>query len=69
MSAPADVPVGGTTGLCHQSSEAITLAATWYRANRYACPRPVVPALQRRFGLSIAEAISALREANGKAGA
>ncbi len=68
MSGPADVPVGGTTGLCHQSSEAITLAANWYRANRDTCPRPVVPMLQQRFGLTIAETISALREANGRKG-
>lgn len=58
-----DQPIGGTTGLCHQSSEAIGNAAAWYAANRETCERPIVPALRRRFGLTAAEACAALSEA------
>jgi hypothetical protein len=57
------LPVGGTTGLCHQSSVAIEQAAAWYRDNREAVERPLIPALRRRFGLSAHEAVMALREA------
>jgi hypothetical protein len=56
--------VGGTTGLCHQSSEAIGQAAAWYREHRATVERPLVPALRRRFGLTSHEAVMALREAN-----
>lgn len=58
-----NLPIGGTTGLCHQSSEAIGEAATWYREHRDTCERPIVPALKRRFGLTSAEAVFAMREA------
>ncbi|GAB5460884.1 MAG: hypothetical protein HoeaKO_09750 [Hoeflea alexandrii] len=58
-----DQPIGGTTGLCHQSTEAIGNAATWYAANRDTCEQPIVPALRRRFGLTAAEACAALSEA------
>jgi hypothetical protein len=61
----ADVPIGGTTGLCHEASAAISEAAAWYRANRYTCERPLIPALQRRFGLSVTDVLAALKEARG----
>lgn len=60
-----DQPIGGTTGLCHQSSAAIGNAAAWYAEHRDTCERPIVPALRRRFGLSTLEACQALREARG----
>lgn len=56
--------VGGSTGLCHQSTVAIEQAAAWYRENRATAERPLIPALRRRFGLTAHEAIMALREAN-----
>lgn len=63
MGAGDEVPVGGTTGLCHESNEAISEAARWLAANRPTCERPVVPALRRRFGLTVQEAVCAVREA------
>jgi len=59
------VPVGGTTGLCHETSAVIDVAAQWYAANRQACQRPVIPVLKRMFGLSALEAILAIRAADG----
>jgi hypothetical protein len=61
----ADLPVGGTTGLSHQSSVSIEQAAAWYRDHRYTAERPLIPALRRRFGLTAHEAVMALREAKG----
>lgn len=58
-----EVPVGGTTGLCHENTAAISEAARWYAAHRDQCERPVIPALRRRFGLTAHEAVCALREA------
>ena len=57
------VPIGGSTGLCHESTEAIGEAAAWYAAHRYECERPIVLALRRRFGLTSYEAVLALAEA------
>ena len=59
----ASLPIGGTTGLCQQSTAAIDEAATWYAANDSLCERPIIPALRRRFGLTAHEAVMALREA------
>jgi len=58
-----NLPIGGTTGACHQSSAAIEMAATWYRANAASCEHPIIPALRSRFGLTPLQAIAALREA------
>lgn len=58
-----NLPVGGSTGLCHQSSAAIEIAAAWYRAHAAECEHPVIPALRRRFGLTPLQAIAVLREA------
>jgi len=60
---PPSLPVGRTTGLCHQSSAAIEIAAAWYRAHGATCEHPVIPALRRRFGLTPLQAIVVLREA------
>jgi hypothetical protein len=65
MSSRLDLPIGGTTGLCHETSAVISEAAAWYRDHRYDCERPVVPALRRRFGLTVTEALAAMREARG----
>ena len=58
-----ECPIGGTTGLRHQSSEAIGQAAAWYVGNADYCERPLIPALRRRFGLTPHEAVTALRDA------
>ena len=49
----------------HAGGPAATHAGLWYAENRYICPRPVVPALRRMFGLSTLEAVQAIRVANG----
>lgn len=49
----------------HAGGPAATRAGLWYAENRYTCPRPVVPALRRMFGLSTLEAVQAIRVANG----
>ncbi|MCV0395437.1 MAG: hypothetical protein K5872_22075 [Rhizobiaceae bacterium] len=36
-------------------------AANWYAAHRDEAPRPLVPNLARRFGLTTAEAVAALK--------
>ena len=59
-----EAPVGGSTGLCHQSTEAISEATAWYRANRDLCDKPPIVSLKSRFGLTAQEAIYAIREAN-----
>ena len=60
-----DLPIGGTTGLDHESSGAIDLAAQWL-ATRPAGgePRPVIPALRAQFGLTAVEACQAIKEAD-----
>jgi hypothetical protein len=58
-----NLPIGGTTGLCHQSSAAIEIAAAWYRMHSADCGRPIIPALRARFGLTPLQAIAVLREA------
>lgn len=61
-----DLPIGDTTGICHESSAAIDEAAAWYCKNRDTCERPVVIALRRRFGLSPHDAVRAIAVANGR---
>lgn len=53
----------GPTGLCHQASAAIDIAAAWYRANATTCEHPIIPTLRNRFGLTPLQAIAVLREA------
>lgn len=53
------VPVGGTTGLSHEHSCAVELAAQWYSEQRPR-PSPAVPAIREKFGLSAMEACEAL---------
>jgi hypothetical protein len=61
----ATIPVGGTTGLSHEHSAAIETAAEWLASTPQAeRPRPIVPHLQRTFGLSAIEAVQAIRESN-----
>lgn len=61
MIAP-DLPIGGTTGLSHEHSAAVELAARFLRTvpppER---PRPLVPALKAMFNLTSVEAVEAIR--------
>jgi hypothetical protein len=58
------VPVGGSTGHCHESSAAVGEAAAWLAVTPAdALPHPIIPALRERFGLTIGEACAACREA------
>lgn len=52
------------TGLCHESTEQISIAAVWYRQHRIECPRPIIRHLRQRFGLSPLQACEALSEAS-----
>lgn len=53
------ISTGGTTGHSHEHSSAIEQAAIWF-ADQKEPPRPAVPALRDRFGLSTLEATEAL---------
>lgn len=57
------------SGLCHESTAAISEAASWYAANRHLCERPLIPALRRRFGLTAKQACEAIAEATRMGGA
>ena len=60
-----DLPIGGTTGLCHETSAAIDEAARWLATTpRRQRQRAAVPLLRERYGLSAPEACQAIAEAN-----
>jgi hypothetical protein len=62
---PHEKPIGSLTPPEHEHSAAIDEAAAWLSTTpRERIPGPVVPLLRRRFGLSIAEACAAIREAH-----
>ena len=50
-------------GIDHETTAAVDQAAEWFAQNREHCPRPIVPFLRERFGLSASEACLALTEA------
>ena len=52
----------GPTGLSHEHTAAIELAAAWAAGERVA-PSPIVPALVARFGLTTIEACEAASDA------
>lgn len=57
----AALPVGGTTGLCHEAPATIDEAARWLASQpRTGSP---VPMLQSRFGLSAMDACKAITAA------
>jgi len=62
------LPIGGTTGHCHESTCAIEQAADYLTATpREQRPdRPLVPFLRERFGLTAFEACQAIREASDR---
>jgi hypothetical protein len=54
---------GGLTGIDHADNPAIGEAAAWL-AGQAEPPRPLVPALRQRFGLTSLEACEAAARAN-----
>lgn len=61
----AAIPIGGTTGLSHEHNAAIDIAAEWLAGTPWQQrPRPIVPELRARFGLTALEACAALSEAD-----
>lgn len=64
-SLPSEVPIGGTSGLDHGGTAAVDDAAAWLAATPYPeRPRPIVPAIIARFGLSVVQACEAIGLAN-----
>jgi hypothetical protein len=60
-----DLPIGGSTGHCHESTAAIDEAAAYLAAVAPEhCPRPLVPAMRAMFDLSPSQACQAIAEAN-----
>lgn len=57
MTAPSTSPFRNVT------SREVTGAANWL-ASEKSLPHPIIPELRKRFGLSAAEAVRAIREAN-----
>jgi hypothetical protein len=45
-------------------NEAVQEAAIWYAAHRDECPRPIIPTMREKFGLSAKQAVDALTQAN-----
>lgn len=60
---PHSLPVGGSTGCCHESSASIDAGADWLLSEDRT-GQAIVPELRQRFGLTTPEAIEAIREAN-----
>jgi len=59
------LPIGGSTGLSHEHSAAVDMAAAWLAARpRHQWPQPIVPSLAKLFGLAPVEASAAIRQAN-----
>lgn len=58
-----EIPVGGSTGHCHESSEAIGLAARWIVDQGDLRGRAIVPEVRTRFGLTTLEACASCSEA------
>jgi hypothetical protein len=58
------LPVGGTTGCDHHDNPAIEEAGRWLASTpREWRPRPIIPALCERFGISPKEACAAIKAA------
>ncbi|WP_235919444.1 hypothetical protein [Aureimonas psammosilenae] len=62
-SATAEVPIGGTTG-CDHGDNPNVLEAARYLASlpRLRHPRPIIPHLKEKFGLTAKEACEALAQ-------
>jgi hypothetical protein len=65
-----ELPIGGTTGLCHATSSAIDDCALWLAATAPdARPRPLYPAMRAMFGLTASEFTEAIRESKERGSA
>lgn len=59
------LPIGGTTGLSHEHTAAVETAAEWLKSlPRHHLPHPIIPELQKLFGLTVLEAVEAIHEAS-----
>lgn len=58
------IPIGGTTGLCHEATASIEAAAQWLLSEPDRTGQAIVPEIKQRFGLTTLEAVEAIREAN-----
>jgi hypothetical protein len=61
LGAPDGIPFS-LTGLCHQGSAAVEIAARWLAEHRDELPDAAIPFVRERFGLTALEAIEALKE-------
>lgn len=53
------------SGVDHETSEAVAHAGEWLsRTGRDRISAPIIPTLREKFGLSVQEAIEAVRDAN-----
>lgn len=69
MSVDLEVPVGGSTGLSHEHSAAVDIAARYLAETPpLARPAPLVPAMREMFGISSIECCEAIRESHAMAG-
>lgn len=59
----ASIPIGGSTGLCHESTPAIDECARYLASvPPEARPRPLVPAMREMFGLKPIDVCAAIRQ-------
>lgn len=60
----SSIPIGGSTGHCHESTAAIDMALQWLIETPSAKrpDRPLVPVLREIFGLTAVQACEAIRE-------
>lgn len=57
------------TGICHETTEAVTQAAEWLRSRpEHHQPSPIIPALKSLFGLTAKEACEAIAQARQVSG-
>ena len=60
-----DLPVGGSTGLCHEHTAAIDECAAYLVAvPPEERPRPLLPAMREMFGLTSSEVCAAIRQSH-----
>ncbi len=55
------------TGIDHETSEQISIAAEWLAANWHVAPQPLTRALRERFGLGFNDAVRAMAQAKQQA--
>jgi hypothetical protein len=61
----SELPVGGSTGLSHEHTASIEVAARYLAETPpIARPSPLVPAMREMFGLTSIEVCAAIRESH-----